>query len=308
MLFGLAFMAPSVANAAGGVDDQAVSSPAQASSSRLRWLPYRESDTVARSRLTVAARNDRSRSVPSTQPVRQAAAGPFDNPFGDARTGLPATVAAAAPSPATPLRAPSMPSGKSSDPGPPKLLRPQQEAAPAVVPSPKLQPKPRPKDIKIDFQCRSVNDLSRIGELTDDIGVPAELEKYRLVIQQDLTCGLGKGAYSKRDTVGWAPTTFTWKASGLCHKPLYFEQVHGERYGHSTGPLTHPFVAAGHFFLTVPALPYKMGLYPPFECIYTLGHYRPGSCAPYYLDPFPISVRAALAEAGVWVGAAALVP
>ncbi len=107
---------------------------------------------------------------------------------------------------------------------------------------------------------------------------------------------------------GWATTTYTWKASGLCHKPLYFEQVHLERYGHSWGPYLQPIISGGHFFLTVPVLPYKMGLTPPEECMYTLGYYRPGSCAPYMLDPLPLSVRAGLAEAGFWVGGVAVVP
>jgi hypothetical protein len=40
-----------------------------------------------------------------------------------------------------------------------------------------------------------------------------------------------------------------------------------------------------------------MGLEPPCECIYTLGYYRPGSCAPYILDPLPLSIRAAMYEA-----------
>ena len=51
-----------------------------------------------------------------------------------------------------------------------------------------------------------------------------------------------------------------------------------------------------------------MGVYPPNECMYTLGYYRPGSCAPYMIEPVPISVRGALWEAGAWVGAAYLVP
>jgi hypothetical protein len=51
-----------------------------------------------------------------------------------------------------------------------------------------------------------------------------------------------------------------------------------------------------------------MGLCPPRECQYTLGYYRPGSCAPYMLDPLPISIRAALFEAGAWTGAAYLIP
>jgi len=101
---------------------------------------------------------------------------------------------------------------------------------------------------------------------------------------------------------GFAPITFTWKASGLCHKPLYFEDVHLERYGHSLGPILQPVASGAHFFVTVPTLPYQMGLTPPWECIYTLGYYRPGSCAPYMLDPLPLSVRAGLLEAGIVTG------
>jgi hypothetical protein len=95
-----------------------------------------------------------------------------------------------------------------------------------------------------------------------------------------------------------------WKASGLCHKPLYFEQVALERYGHSTGPLTQPIVDGAHFFLTVPVLPYKMGIEAPWECKYALGYYRPGSCAPYIIPPIPLSARGAALEAAT---AAALI-
>jgi hypothetical protein len=95
----------------------------------------------------------------------------------------------------------------------------------------------------------------------------------------------------------WAPTTFTWKASGTCFKPLYFQDVQLERYGHSWNPLVQPFMSAAHFFVSVPLLPYKMGLNPPNECVYTLGYYRPGSCAPYMIEPIPLSLRAATFEA-----------
>jgi hypothetical protein len=92
----------------------------------------------------------------------------------------------------------------------------------------------------------------------------------------------------------FARTCFTWKSSSLCHKPLYFEDVQLERYGHSWNPVLQPFMSAGHFFVSVPLLPYKMGLNPPNECIYSLGYYRPGSCAPYMLEPIPLSLRAAI--------------
>lgn len=106
----------------------------------------------------------------------------------------------------------------------------------------------------------------------------------------------------------WNDLCFTWKASGMCHKPLYFDDYKLERYGHSWGPLLQPIISTGRFWATIPILPYKMGVNPPDECIYTLGHYRPNSCTPYMIDPLPVSVRGALFEAGAWVGGAFLIP
>lgn len=118
-------------------------------------------------------------------------------------------------------------------------------------------------------------------------------------------CPLKRETYEPRS---WPVLTYTWKASGMCHKPLYFEEAQLERYGHSLPSYVQPVASAAHFFLVVPALPYFMGVYPPNECIYTLGYYRPGSCAPYMLDPFPISVRGALFETAAWTGAAFVIP
>jgi hypothetical protein len=106
----------------------------------------------------------------------------------------------------------------------------------------------------------------------------------------------------------WCETTYMWKASALCHKPLYFEDEALERYGHSWGPCLDPLVSGAHFFCKLPVLPYCMGVTPPCECVYALGHYRPGSCAPYMIDPVPISCRGAVLQAGAVVGAAAILP
>lgn len=106
----------------------------------------------------------------------------------------------------------------------------------------------------------------------------------------------------------WCETTYMWKASALCHKPLYFENESLERYGHSWGPCCDPLVSGAHFFCTLPVLPYCMGVHPPNECMYALGHYRPGNCAPYMISPVPISCRGALFQAGAVVGAAAILP
>ena len=118
-------------------------------------------------------------------------------------------------------------------------------------------------------------------------------------------CSLGDEPFAPRQ---WAETIYTWKASGLCHKPLYFEDVQLERYGHSHGPYTQPLISGAHFFATLPILPYKMGLKTPDECVYALGHYRPGSCAPYFVGGYPFTWRAALFEAGAVAGAAAIIP
>ena len=106
----------------------------------------------------------------------------------------------------------------------------------------------------------------------------------------------------------WEQTTYLWKASALCHKPLYFEDPQLERYGHSFPPCCQPLISGAHFFTRLPILPYCMGVEPPMECIYSLGHYRPGSCAPYMFEPIPISYRGALFQAGAVVGAAAALP
>ena len=120
-----------------------------------------------------------------------------------------------------------------------------------------------------------------------------------------LECSINYGEYMPRN---WRRTCFQFKAPCLCTKGAYFEDVDLERYGHSWGPFLQPVISGGKFFLTVPLLPYRMGLIPPNECVYTLGHYRPGSCAPYIIDPLPLSVRAGLLQAGAIVGAVYWIP
>ena len=104
------------------------------------------------------------------------------------------------------------------------------------------------------------------------------------------------------------PITFTWKASSLCYKPLYFEEVQLERYGHYCSPWLQPVLSRACFLVKIPALPYLMGVDPPNQCVYDLGYYRPGACAPSMIEPVPISLRGGLLEAGAIVGAAAVIP
>ncbi len=118
-------------------------------------------------------------------------------------------------------------------------------------------------------------------------------------------CGTGYDPLRGRNFV---PSTVQWTASGLCHKPLYFEQVQLERYGHETGPVLQPLISTAHFFGNIAVLPYKMGIHPPTECQYSLGYFRPGNCAPYMIQPIPWSLRGAAAQAAVVTGGAALIP
>jgi hypothetical protein len=151
--------------------------------------------------------------------------------------------------------------------------------------------------------------------IEDDSGEHVEL-KLRSLSDDDLCfiaawyslpteCTLGNEPFRDRQ---FADSTMTWKASGVCHKPLYFEDVQLERYGHTRGPIVQPFVSGAHFFANVALLPYKMGINPPHECQYPLGYIRPGSCAPWMMQPFPLSARGAATATGFYTGANFLIP
>jgi hypothetical protein len=120
-----------------------------------------------------------------------------------------------------------------------------------------------------------------------------------------ITCSVDDGSFPRRD---FTDTTVTWKASGACHKPLYFEEVQLERYGHEWGPFAQPAISTAHFFGSAAVLPYKMGIHPMNECQYSLGYYRPGSCAPWTVGPVPISLRGALFQAKAVTGAVLAIP
>jgi hypothetical protein len=119
------------------------------------------------------------------------------------------------------------------------------------------------------------------------------------------TCSLGNQAVGPRTFEG---SSVTWKASGLCHKPLYFEEIQLERSGHEYGPIVQPALSTVHFFKNIAFLPYKMGIHPMTECQYALGHYRPGNCAPWSIEPVPLSLRGFAAQAKVVTGAVLAFP
>jgi hypothetical protein len=129
--------------------------------------------------------------------------------------------------------------------------------------------------------------------------LPANVAADRFAQENRLASAVGAGRY-------WAMTNYHWDAPLLCHEPLLFEQLNAERYGITYGWM-QPIVSGAHFFVTVPALPYKIvaqGHCPQ----YTLGYYRPGSCArPQCYKP-NISAKAGLFEAGVILGMIFILP
>ncbi|MCL2349128.1 MAG: hypothetical protein FWC50_12815 [Planctomycetaceae bacterium] len=150
-------------------------------------------------------------------------------------------------------------------------------------------------------ECRDPRDpklFKPMQELTVKIDFPIDLSELNM-------CPINVGTYQERN---WAPICFQYNASSLCHKAAYFEDISVERYGHSWGPFLQPVISAGKFYMSVVFLPYKIGLTPPQECVYAIGYYRPGSCAPHMIDPLPISVRAGLMQAGTVVGLSYMIP
>jgi len=67
-------------------------------------------------------------------------------------------------------------------------------------------------------------------------------------------------------------------------------------------------LSGAHFFATVPLLPYKMAVDPACECIYTLGHYRPGSPVPHQIHRFPLRPVAGGVEAVAITGLIYAIP
>ena len=128
-----------------------------------------------------------------------------------------------------------------------------------------------------------------VGNMSD-----RDLEALASYWQLPKECTISTSTFTGRS---WVPQTVTWKASNLCHKPLFFENVQLERYGHSHGPFLQPVHSTVHFFSSLAVVPYNMGITPANECQYALGFYRPGNCAPWLKEPFPISLAGARYQA-----------
>ena len=101
----------------------------------------------------------------------------------------------------------------------------------------------------------------------------------------------------------WSITSYFWQAPNTFSHPLYFDDPMLERHGHERFPALTPITSGMRFFATIPMLPYLATVREPCDCVYTLGHFRPGSCAPTLLKRPPYERRAAVVQALSTAGA-----
>jgi hypothetical protein len=283
------------------------------SSSKLKWLPYQLQAGDAAEDLTQTEPVARWTSAVSANNAQQSASNAINVPISDKKSSVASESAEELSEPlilpsAGPGNGTALPNFRNiTQPTRAKSLVAQQKenglqfkanaSRTPNAPDQTLEQALSAKNPDVKDGCPTVKDLKKISQLTTNITPsPGELPR---------DCPWGGENFQSR---AWGQVTFTWTASGLCHHPLYFEEIQVERYGHTLGPWMQPFASGAHFFLTLPILPYKMGLELPNECMYTLGYYRPGDCAPYMIDPLPLSIRAGLFEAGAWIGGAAIIP
>ena len=195
------------------------------------------------------------------------------------------------------------------------LLVGKLHAQPAsrTQPAPRAQPTPRVEQIepgiqidrsatgketvKVDLSIRPISSISlNIAPRTKG-EMPVNLAQERM--RGELPHVLQDRPYE--------PWNYYWTATAFAHRPLYFEEVNVERYGHNAGCL-QPAISAVHFFGTIPILPYKMGQDHPNECVYSLGHSRPGDCAAWERHDLRWSTCGAIAQGAVTTGLVFLIP
>ncbi len=182
-----------------------------------------------------------------------------------------------------------------ADAGPAITPGPTVEPLPAIAPPAPMQPLPP--------TGRGAEDVDASWKPIGAIGVAITLPQGDFPTDEAAPRFIDAGVinYPAAESRNWAETSYFWLASSFCCGPLYFEEPNLERYGYKV-TFFQPGLSAAHFFATIPLLPYKMVVHPPHECVYTLGYYRPGDCAPLQHERFHFEADAAAAEVGAVMG------
>jgi hypothetical protein len=153
--------------------------------------------------------------------------------------------------------------------------------------------------------CQALENDTLFRPLKDiKTGIPRDGKR----LPPDCTVGYSVGTVSGNQPRAKVITPFSWQATDFFHWPLYFDDQPLERYGQTKHPMLQPAVSGAKFFLTLPILPYKMGVDRPHDCISTLGHQPPGSCVPCIKQTIPLEADAAFFEAAAAVGLVLLLP
>jgi hypothetical protein len=187
-----------------------------------------------------------------------------------------------------------LPGRKRSVPG--SLASLQREAPLPLEPVPAPAGKaatPAPDESVTDESFKSIQQVAVNIEPSQG-ELPQNLAATRFARESTIPHAMGYSRYDVSTEVSWAAPSF-------CHRPLLFEEVNLERHGHRI-PLIQPVLSAAHFFGRVPAVPYLAVSEKYRVCQYTLGHYRPGSPAPYVWYYPSFSLDGAALEAGLITG------
>lgn len=182
-----------------------------------------------------------------------------------------------------------------------------QTSRPEALPRP-IRSKPPRK--RVDAEPLTPNQLIRdglrpIGDIAIDIRPPDGETPPDPAIARFAEAG--EEFHASGFNRPWQTYLFAWEAPSVCHRPLYFEEVNLERYGYNHG-LLQPAYSAAHFFGRVTILPYLIGAEPPCECVYTLGHDRPGDYVPYRVHYPPPSIKGGLYQAATLSGLIFAIP
>lgn len=83
----------------------------------------------------------------------------------------------------------------------------------------------------------------------------------------------------------WKTSVYAWTPPEFFHRPLFYEDVPLERYGHSVHPRLQPAVSTVKFYGDVALLPYRWLVESPRQWVSPLGYERPGD------DAYPVRER-----------------
>jgi len=184
------------------------------------------------------------------------------------------------------------------------------QLAPPAAAAPQIEVTPRPEGsgderVKCPTREEIQQGLKSLKSVKTDIAAQGELPPNCAaeVFGHDI-----RPATNLPTARGFNATAFQWKAPGTCHRPLYFEDATLERYGQGHVRVLQPIVSGARFYGSMAALPYKMGVERPRKCMYTLGYFRPGTCAPRLRQKLPVELDASALEVGTIAGLILLVP